>query len=124
MTEDAAVVPDVLRRWFAGEPVLSEDHGMRRIEVRWRVTRVLHVIEMEFDDGPYQSVVAGETAERRTEAGARALAKRWAQEKGWLTLVQCAPMVWLTDDEVPWAAAPTPPEVAQIGSDAAGEEPS
>lgn len=89
-------VPKDLQYWFDGGSILANNHGLARFEVRHRVIDVL--ANLGTDDEPY--IASREIREFKTVQGAEKLRDLWIAE-GRIVLLQHAPLLWLTDAELP-----------------------
>lgn len=98
--EKAERVPETMRRWMNGESVLAERYGLPRFEVRVRVVEIEWVIEHEGELEAEPYIVKGELREFKTYKAAKRLATKW-EKQGKVVLIQFAPLVWLTQDEMP-----------------------
>jgi hypothetical protein len=98
----AAEIPADLVAWFEGKSTLAEAFGLPRLEMRWRVIEVL-AIHGEPDE-PY--IVRGKIAEFKTYVAAERRRDRWASS-GRTVIVQVAPVLWLTNNELPESAVVT-----------------
>lgn len=92
-------IPDTLRWWFEGRSVLADRFGLPRFEMRFRVVDAIANLGDEEEPWivrPSHSPIR----EFKTHKAAKRLADRWASE-GRVAILQYAPVVWLTNDELP-----------------------
>lgn len=110
-------IPEDILRWFNGEPILAERHGLPRIEPRWRVLEVLAVL----GDAEHPHVTKGEWREFKTLRAAERYRDELARN-GATALIQQGVTLWLDPDE--WAAKNTGPEAggAALTSEITGPE--